>query len=167
MPARLDGVLGSGYRQGQMVELVGESGSGKSQVFCFGGVVLGSRIWLNMHMRFAAAFLTACALLAQVCLLAAAANAAAGTPVLYIDTGNAFSTQRTASLFQTLPPLKRVRLPCEYIAVWTAEASCNCCSGVACIHTLSMPISCRRAMCSCPMCWRAFKCRRPLMHRRV
>lgn len=51
----------------------------------------------------------------QVCLLAAAANAARGTAVLYIDTGNAFSTQRLKSLFEALPDVQKCGASLEEI----------------------------------------------------
>jgi hypothetical protein len=47
-----------------------------------------------------------------VCLLAAAAAAATGVRVLYIDTGNGFSSHRIADLFHSLPPSQRVSWCC-------------------------------------------------------
>lgn len=117
---RLDGLLSAGvhltggYRDGQLIEFVGESGSGKTQARdaahtaghlqrCMCAGRLQNRVTFPLDMLPPP----------QVCLLAAAANAARGTSVLYIDTGNAFSTQRLKSLLEALPDVQKVwcRLP--------------------------------------------------------
>lgn len=90
---------------------------------------------------------------AQVCLLAAAASAAAGVRVQYIDTGNAFSSHRIAHLFQSLPLLLQVSCRCPALRSIGStntmqlgvDCLCHCLQGGAQLHDVLARINVQKA----------------------